>query len=380
MNVLHINSNYLTSKLHENLIDKTETEELHNTIFMPIKEESKKDFLYQSKHDIYYPVAFNDIDKYIFSYKQKKIYNKLKEILTLDNYDVVHAHTLFTDGNVALKLFEEYNIPYVVTVRGFTDIEGFFKLRINLRNRGRKILANAQKVIFLSELNRKQLLEQYIPSKSLQKDILNKSVILPNGIDDFWFTNEGTPKKIRNKESINFIQVGKIYKRKNILGSIAGIKDYDNKNSSKSTLTVVGGIEDKKYADKIKEETELEVQLVQQKSREELIQLYRNSNIFIMPSFQETFGLVYPEAMSQGLPVLYSKGQGFDNQFPDGEVGYAVDAENPQDIAQKISLIIKNYEEISKRSIEKYKEFNWDILSKHYVEIYRNLLKLQITC
>lgn len=375
MNVLHINSNYLTSKLHENLIDKTETEELHNTIFMPIKEESKKDFLYQSKHDIYYPVAFNDIDKYIFSYKQKKIYNKLKEILTLDNYDVVHAHTLFTDGNVALKLFEEYNIPYVVTVRGFTDIEGFFKLRINLRNRGRKILANAQKVIFLSELNRKQLLEQYIPSKSLQKDILNKSVILPNGIDDFWFTNEGTPKKIRNKESINFIQVGKIYKRKNILGSIAGIKDYDNKNSSKSTLTVVGGIEDKKYADKIKEETELEVQLVQQKSREELIQLYRNSDIFIMPSFQETFGLVYPEAMSQGLPVLYSKGQGFDNQFPDGEVGYAVDAENPQDIAQKISLIIKNYEEISKRSIEKYKEFNWDILSKHYVEIYRNLLK-----
>lgn len=375
MNVLHINSNYLTSKLHENLIDKTETEELHNTIFMPIKEESKKDFLYQSKHDIYYPVAFNDIDKYIFSYKQKKIYNKLKEILTLDNYDVVHAHTLFTDGNVALKLFEEYNIPYVVTVRGFTDIEGFFKLRINLRNRGRKILANAQKVIFLSELNRKQLLEQYIPSKSLQNDILNKSVILPNGIDDFWFTNEGTPKKIRNKESINFIQVGKIYKRKNILGSIAGIKDYDNKNSSKSTLTVVGGIEDKKYADKIKEETELEVQLVQQKSREELIQLYRNSDIFIMPSFQETFGLVYPEAMSQGLPVLYSKGQGFDNQFPDGEVGYAVDAENPQDIAQKISLIIKNYEEISKRSIEKYKEFNWDILSKHYVEIYRNLLK-----
>lgn len=288
---------------------------------------------------------------------------------------MVHAHTLFTDGNVALKLFEEYNIPYVVTVRGFTDIEGFFKLRINLRNRGRKILANAQKVIFLSELNRKQLLEQYIPSKSLQKDILNKSVILPNGIDDFWFTNEGTPKKIRNKESINFIQVGKIYKRKNILGSIAGIKDYDNKNSSKSTLTVVGGIEDKKYADKIKEETELEVQLVQQKSREELIQLYRNSDIFIMPSFQETFGLVYPEAMSQGLPVLYSKGQGFDNQFPDGEVGYAVDAENPQDIAHKISLIIKNYEEISKRSIEKYKEFNWDILSKHYVEIYRNLLK-----
>jgi len=44
-----------------------------------------------------------------------------------------------------------------------------------------------------------------------------------------------------------------------------------------------------------------------------------------MPSITETFGLVYAEALSQGLPVLYTRGQGFDRQFEEGEVGYAVD-------------------------------------------------------
>ena len=40
---------------------------------------------------------------------------------------------------------------------------------------------------------------------------------------------------------------------------------------------------------------------------------------FCLPSHAETFGLVYVEAMSQGLPIIY-EGQGFDKQFQDGEV------------------------------------------------------------
>ena len=45
--ILHINSNYLTSKLHENLMDRLEAEEdLHNTVFMPMKEEKKAEILY----------------------------------------------------------------------------------------------------------------------------------------------------------------------------------------------------------------------------------------------------------------------------------------------------------------------------------------------
>src|SRR5699024_4788162 len=133
MQVLHINSNYLTSKLHENLLDHLENGYIHNTVYMPIKKETREDFLYESKYEIYNPIAFRNIDKFIFTYKQRKIYKRLLQTVDPKRYDIVHAHTLFTDGNVAYHLNKVYGIPYIVAVRGFTDIDGFFKKRINLR-------------------------------------------------------------------------------------------------------------------------------------------------------------------------------------------------------------------------------------------------------
>lgn len=41
-----------------------------------------------------------------------------------------------------------------------------------------------------------------------------------------------------------------------------------------------------------------------------IIDVYRDSDIFVMPSKFETFGLVYVEALTQGLHLIYTKGQG----------------------------------------------------------------------
>ena len=50
----------------------------------------------------------------------------------------------------------------------------------------------------------------------------------------------------------------------------------------------------------------------------------RSCSVFAMPSIFETFGLVYLEALSQNLPVVYTKGQGIDGMF-DNTVGIGVD-------------------------------------------------------
>ena len=40
-----------------------------------------------------------------------------------------------------------------------------------------------------------------------------------------------------------------------------------------------------------------------------------------MASFKETFGLVYFESMSQGTPLIFTKGQGIDGYFePDIDI------------------------------------------------------------
>ncbi len=94
-----------------------------------------------------------------------------------------------------------------------------------------------------------------------------------------------------------------------------------------------------------------------------------------MPSITETFGLVYAEAMSQGLPVIYSKGQGFDQQFDNGQVGYAVNCFDINEISCRIQDILSNYNSISSNCLKNVSKFNWKKIIGDYVILYSKARK-----
>ena len=373
MKVLHINSNYLTSKLHESLMEKLESKDITNTVFMPMKSEKNEEIKFDSKYNVYNPVAFKHIDRYFFMWKQRKILHKLLQTLNAKDYHMTHAHTLFTDGNIAYQLKLKYDIPYVVTVRGYTDLDGFFKMRLNLRRRGRKILRNAKHIIFLSETQRLELLEKYINDARLKKYILNNSSIIPNGIDEFWFANEGNQKSLNTDSKINLISVGEVQKRKNQLTTIKVAEHLKNEYDMDVTLTLVGKFRDKEYAKELQKDYAIKINLYEFVPMENLIDLYRDNDIFILPSYQETFGLVYPEAMSQGLPIIYTKDQGFYRQFKEGHVGYAVNPTDVSGIAAKVAKIMEEYDELSHNALKAYKKFDWNNISREIKSIYKNI-------
>lgn len=99
-----------------------------------------------------------------------------------------------------------------------------------------------------------------------------------------------------------------------------------------------------------------------------LLNLYRKSDIFIMLSKRETFGLVYIEAMSQGLPIIYSKGTGIDGYFEDEDVGIPIDIYDYNKDMDKIYNIKNTYIEKSKQAIARSREFDWTIIAKKYFE------------
>ena len=97
-----------------------------------------------------------------------------------------------------------------------------------------------------------------------------------------------------------------------------------------------------------------------------------------MPSLSETFGLSYIEAMSQGIPIIYTRGQGIDGVFEEGTVGYHV---NPYDIEETynaIKRILSDYEKFSNACIEESKQFSWDVIVDDYQKIYDSLLSKKI--
>ena len=108
--------------------------------------------------------------------------------------------------------------------------------------------------------------------------------------------------------------------------------------------------------------------------KEELINYYRQSDIFVMPSITETFGLTYAEALSQSTPIIYSKNQGFDGYYEDGIIGYSVNSKNVKEIAEAIIKIVNNYDFISSNCTINIDVFNWETIVKIYLKIYTQIM------
>lgn len=312
--------------------------------------------------------CFRKWDRLFFDYKQAKIRRGIESNIEITNFDVIHAYTLFSDGNCARKVSHKYSIPYVVAVRN-TDVNDFFRFMPHLRRRGVQIMLDAKAVFFLSESYRKQVFEKYIPSQ-YWTEIEKKTHIIPNGIDAYWLENAVSTIKKIDKKSIKLIYAGRIDRNKNIKTTQKAMEIL-RKQGYETSLSVVGKIQDEKEFRII--EMDPYTRFFHAMAKDELIDKYRSSDIFVMPSFTESFGLVYAEAMSQGLPVVYSKGQGFDGQFNEGLVGYHVEANSPNDVADGIKHIIDNYLIIQKNVVSLAKEFSWAKLIEKYDRVYKTI-------
>ena len=368
MRILHINCNYILSNLHQILVDKLKDRGVESDVFVPTYDVNRS--VVDVNQYVKVVECFRKWDRLFYYKKQNKIFNTIRKTYSCDQYECIHAYTLFTDGNVAMNLSEAYGVPYVVAIRN-TDVNAFFKLMPHLRSRGVEIMRKASAVFFLSNAYLDQVFEKYIPSK-YHDEIMQKTYIIPNGIDDFWLNNPAIDNKCLDTASgVKLIYAGRVDKNKNI-PTIQKAMSILSSRGINMSLTIIGKVEDEREYQKITKDKL--TKCLPAVPKEKLIDEYKKADIFVMPSFTESFGLVYAEAMSQGLPVVYSKGQGFDNQFPEGTVGFHVDANDPESVAEGIEKVINSFDAIRERTVISAAKFNWDDISKRYVEIYQKII------
>lgn len=74
----------------------------------------------------------------------------------------------------------------------------------------------------------------------------------------------------------------------------------------------------------------------------EMPDVYRGSDIFVLPSENETFGQVFVEAMSCGVPVIGTKVGGIPEIISDGYNGYLVPPDDSSILAQRIETLIND--------------------------------------
>jgi glycosyltransferase involved in cell wall biosynthesis len=75
----------------------------------------------------------------------------------------------------------------------------------------------------------------------------------------------------------------------------------------------------------------------------EMSEVYRESNVFALPSENETFGQVFIEAMSCGLPVIGTKTGGIPEIISDSYNGYLIPPNDSSILAQMIEKLISDH-------------------------------------
>lgn len=359
---LQVCSYYMGTRLYQNLFDEFDEKNIDHDILYFASNTTKLDDVAEN---MIVSRAYNPIDRFIFSRKHKKVYKDITTKINPKDYYLTHAHSLVSNGYISNRLKEDYGIPYIVAVRN-TDLFTFFKVLPQSIILGRKIMNEAERVVFLSRAYRDLTINKYVAEQD-KESIRKKSLVLPNGIDDYYLENIKT--EVGDiQEKIKLIYVGRVDDlNKNVKTTIKACDILVNKGYD-IELTLVGRL-DKKIFKKILPKRDY-IKYIGKTDKYGVRKKLLENDIFVMPSKRETFGLVYVEAMSQGLPVIYTKGQGFDTQFEEGEVGYHVNYNNPREIADNIIKIKNNYKNMSKNAIEKSKEFNWDKISDKYIKEY----------
>lgn len=156
------------------------------------------------------------------------------------------------------------------------------------------------------------------------------------------------------KNSFNIIFVGNLVKQKNVDIILQALRELKEKKSLNFSFKIVGVGSEKENLKKLAQKLNLieNVKFLGRMSREEVLDEMRLSDIFVMVSSPETFGLVYIEAMATGCITIGSEGEGIDGVIKSGENGFLVRPNSVDHLVEKLNYIREMTEEEKNKIIE----------------------------
>ena len=280
-------------------------------------------------------------------------YNKLKKLITEQNPDLIYCNWIRPWAPVTAGITKELNIPFVIDHH--EDIPTLKKLFPDKASQFLQVFKSADKIIVHSGLNKKQLVNEKLTEREIKVIHLGQNFDV--SITEKYFDNN----------NLRLICVSHLTeKRKNIDVLIKAVSLLDKKIDFE--LTVIGdGVFKNEYMDLATSVGQKEkVFFKGALSHEDIGAELDVSDIFILPSFPEAFGIVMTEALAKGVPVISCHGNGGAEELK--ALGYPVilvPPENEYELAKAIEDLSNNRSEMKEMS-EKGKiivsdNFTWDM-------------------
>lgn len=264
------------------------------------------------------------------------LYQSIKQVfsvgLDFKSFHRVHAHKLTFEGPIAYSIYKKYKVPYVITLQQ-TDFK-ILKYRPLMKNYYFKILFQADKVVLISPWMKRQLSKAF-GSKRVEM-LVHKLCNIPLVVERKWVS--GTRDNGRflcvfhMRDS--YIKIKNIYR---VLKAIKILREAENIIH----LDIAGDGPAKAKVEAMVKKLNLngQVKILGRVPNDSMVEIMSGYRGFILCSYPETFGMVYIEALSAGIPIIYSKNAGIDGFFDELEIGIRVQHDNLKEICSALAEI-----------------------------------------
>ena len=281
--------------------------------------------------------------------------------------DIIHAHVAHPDGAAALSFGRKHNIPVVVTIHG-QDFAYTLNRSRTCAESVRATLKGASAVILVSEkLKSHYGLESWA-------DQLEKYRVIYNGVD--LQDSEQGPRTSRRRR---LLTVGFLRPDKGHAVVLKALPELIREFPDLEYRIVGEGSEwDKLVA--LTKDLELDDHVVFLGSlpHHEAMQEMAQCEVFILPSWNEAFGVVYLEAMAHGKPIIGTLGEGISEILTQEDVGKPVPPKDILALAEATRDFLRNPVQ-AKRMGTRGKDlvshqFTWDHNAQKTLKIYEEIM------
>ena len=259
--------------------------------------------------------------------------------------DAVHFHTPWAPSNIpAAKLCRKLNIPYIVSIHGMLDdwsmSQRSLKKRLYLAMGACTMLENAAAVHCTAEAELTQS-KRWYPK--------GKGVVVPLVFDIEPYRDLPGPALAREAFNIDaskpvVLFLSRVHIKKGVHILVDAAKLLTDRGVDAQFL--IAGTGDEEYTNRIKQQIaannlEGRVRMLGMVKGAQKLSLYQAANVFALPTSQENFGFVLPEALACRIPAITTKGV---DTWPELEASGStlITEQTPEAFANSIADLLKN--------------------------------------
>lgn len=301
--------------------------------------------------------------------------SKLVDMVKLYKIELLHVHYAIPHayaGYMAKQMLKDEGIviPMVTTLHG-TDItlvgnHPFYKTAVSFSINKSDVVTSVSQ----------SLKDDTYKLFNIKKDIH----VVPNFIELGKDRNE---REIRCERSVMAKPEERIITHISNFRKIKRIPDiikifYKVQQSLPAKLMMVGDGPEKEKAERLCEELGIQDKVIFFGNSNEIDKILSYTDLFLLPSETESFGLAALEAMAWSVPVISSNSGGLPEVNFDGISGYLSDVGNIDEMAENALKILSNIETLNtfkKNALQVAKQFDIKNILPIYEDIYQKAIQ-----